>query len=119
MPFTPLSVAVLVCEKVLQESQSILSAIRIVDVFFVSQDAPEGSVIPVEVIFVAKAYFTDETYRVSLQHEQPDGTVEDLLAQEGVRMQQKFEDAQIPSGLNANFKLLVDLAYSALTMYGF
>jgi hypothetical protein len=55
MPLPPylISVSLLVCERVLREMDGVLSAIRVVDIFYVPQKPPE---IPAEMLPMVQAY---------------------------------------------------------------
>jgi hypothetical protein len=62
------------CEKVLIERDSVVSAIRIVDVVMVPDDAPRGAAIPLSVLVVLRAGDFIGDAQVSLMLEEPDGT---------------------------------------------
>jgi hypothetical protein len=99
MPFIPLSVAVLVCEKVLRESDEVVSAIRVVDLFYVPEGLPEGGGISAQVLLVVKTLPSNETHRVSVQHEIPDGSIREIATQEEISFQAHVTGPTVPVGM--------------------
>ena len=77
MAVTFISVSGLLCEKVLQEAESIFSAIRIVDVFQIPQDAPPSAVIQFTGLVLLKAMPAEEEFRIGVT----------LVSSSGERMQ--------------------------------
>lgn len=114
MPFTPTSVAVLTCENVLREQDDVLTAIRIVDVFQVPEAQPDGTRLTVRVIIVIRAYPSDETYTLALQHEYPRGTFTDIQSPQEFRLNRHRlepnpEHPIIPTGLNIRLDAHIDV----------
>lgn len=104
MPFTPTSLAVLVCEKILTEIDGVLTAVRIVDVFSV---LPEVKQVPVRVLIVLKAYPSNEVYRLALEHQPPHGPAVQIGTQE-IHFQSHPAGPTIPTGLNIQIEIGVD-----------
>ena len=66
MAVTFISVSGLLCEKVLQEAESIFSAIRIVDVFQIPHDAPPSALVQFTGLVLLKAMPAEEEFRVGV-----------------------------------------------------
>lgn len=78
----PLAAVILVCEKVLNEKDGVLSVIRIPDLFYVHSPpdlAPENQAVLMTVLIMCKFPHDDEsTHSVLCRLKRPDGTEKDV-----------------------------------------
>jgi hypothetical protein len=99
MPFTPLSTAVLVCEKILHETDNVVSAIRIIDLFQIPEQSPEGSRVSAQLFVQIRCAPFSETYPLSVLLDKPGGISEQLLAQEIGPITPHPSDPTVPVGM--------------------
>jgi hypothetical protein len=109
MPFKPLSVAALVCERILQEGDTVFSAIRIVDLFYVPPNAPAGSAKIVYVLVMLKTTVSNAKHRISIVHEPPNGPATEVGSQEGYQFTSNISDESVPVGFSVAIELSVAL----------
>lgn len=105
MPLKPLSVAVLVCEKVLHEQDGVASAIRIVDIFPVPENLPQDARMSAQVLCVVRTMPFDETHQLSIRHERPDGTVNEIISQQIAPVGAHPLGPMVPVGLSINLEI--------------
>jgi|SRR5579863_7675811 len=94
-------VSAFTCERVLREKDDVLSAIRLVDVFFVPEDAPVGAVIQFYAFVSLKIVpAPDEEITLGLTLIRPTGEREHVPAPSGPTKIQKFrDDPSVPVGV--------------------
>lgn len=93
MPAQPIYSSLVLCEKVLQESDGVVSAVRIVDIFYVSQTGievpPEHRAVLMQMFFQAKFPATaavGEEHAVELILERPNGESGNVATSDAVRL---------------------------------
>ena len=81
-PSSLISLSLLICERVLTEADAVMSAVRIVDVFFVTRIPelpPEKQAVPMQALLVCKFRHGDkEKHTMQLQLERPDRTIQTI-----------------------------------------
>ena len=98
-----------ICEKVLTEVDGITSAIRIVDLFFIPENAPETFVIQFTVIIALRAFITSpEEFRVGITLIGPTGNRQRLPdpPEQPYKLSIFENDPSVPSG----FTLIIGCA---------
>ena len=104
-------VSAFICERVLMEADGVTSAIRIVDIFFVPEGAPEEAIVPFYLIVLLKTVpVPDEEIRIGVTLIRANGERERLPDPPGqpFKLQLFSGDPSIPGGfsliLHANIK---------------
>ena len=108
MPPEVLSVSALICQTSLLEQDGVSSAIRIVDVFYVSE-APNAKVAFSAIVLVkSKAGFSSERRARARIRTPSSHTIE--LTPEGVpvRLQSRLGDPSIPGGATLTFQVVLE-----------
>jgi hypothetical protein len=108
MPFRPLSTAILVCDRILTEGDGVMSAIRLVDVFFVPENPTEGAMVSLQVLIVLKSYPSEEVHRLTFRHEKPDGDIAGFGGTTEFQVRPFRLDASVPTGLNVQIEAPID-----------
>lgn len=109
LPSHIISVSAFLCERVLTEADGVMSAIRIVDLFYV-RDLPadqKGQALP-QIRFYACVFFKSKPgkypHSVQTKLQQVDGTVQ-LLGEESVVMESKSGAEELPGGVTIQVEL--------------
>jgi hypothetical protein len=96
------TIDLLICDRILVEADGVLSAIRLVDVFFVDPETPDGGVekvLPMQILITSK--FTQgaaKNHIVELALIRPDGERKPMVEPREVVIEAKYPD--LPSGFN-------------------
>lgn len=111
MPVKPLNAQLTLCEKVLQEADGVMSAIRIVDAFHVDSNplgSNEISVIGMHILVICKFPYDDESnHTINLRLKRPNGEEKDIpFANSPFEVSAKDLKPPIP-GLPCGFSLKV------------
>ena len=97
-----ISVSGLLCEKVLQEGESVFSAIRIVDIFNVAHDSPPNSIVQFYGLVILKAFPTADIFNVSVAIVAPSGERRELPEPPGspFKLPVYENDPSVPAGFS-------------------
>jgi hypothetical protein len=90
MPLQILSVACLTCEKILEEKDGVLSAIRVADNFYSLEKKPAYDFL-VGILVVIKALPSNDDHVIAVEHRGPDG-----LGHEVARQNVRFDPPKPP-----------------------
>ncbi len=112
-----ISVSGLLCEKVLQEGESVFSAIRLVDIFNIAHDSPPDPIVQFYGLVILKALPTAETFSVGIAIVAPSGDRRELPAPPGnpFKLPVYENDPTIPAGFSLN--LLFNIIASKMGTY--
>jgi hypothetical protein len=112
MPLEVLSAAAIVCERFLLEKDEVFSAIRIIDVFLVPKEIPQGLHMEVSFLILIRAKGEGEA-RLALKLIDPVGKERKVAADKSnvpdrVVATKKFDDPEIPTGISLAVHLNVE-----------
>jgi hypothetical protein len=104
MPIDIISATILTCDRLLREADGVFSAIRIVDLVYVSPGASDDATVEFFALIIVKAMPDDNEHTVTVVHRRHDGT-DNTINEHKRRIKPHEHLANVPTGFNVQVQL--------------